>query len=106
MWLTIRPPDDPFIKVEYYYDYSIRETKEGERPDYYNKDASLRNQKCFIINYRIKIKIPFGGKIKIYFDGHNIYSEWNKSHSKEIKNIGSTPRHYIIESIFNRGINE
>lgn len=102
MWLTIRPPDDPFDKVYYYYDYTIREATEKERPSYYDRDASLRNQKCFVIMFKTKIEIDANNRFKIKFDDYNIFSEWNKSHSKEISNVGAKVRHQVIESIFNK----
>lgn len=102
MWLVARPPDNPFDKAHYYYGYNIREAKAGERPPIYNSDASLKEQKAFIISFEAKIKVDNNNRIAIESDRSHIFSEWNLSHSKEIKRISKSYRHKIIESIFGK----
>jgi hypothetical protein len=104
MWLTIRPPDNPFDKVYYYYDYNIQEATEEERPDHYNKDADLRNQRCFIITFKTKIEIDPNNRFKIEFNDSDIFSEWNRDHSKEIKKMVPSIRRRTVKYIFEGNI--
>ncbi|MFW6226433.1 MAG: hypothetical protein ACOC3V_05700 [bacterium] len=88
MWLRVKPPDSPFEKVVYYYDYNIRDARDDDVPSYYK------------IEYRVMIIIRTDDLINIKFDSNNIFSAWDRDHSKEINNIGSNVRKKTIKKIF------